>query len=102
MINVEDVVKKYQNCKDRDELVRQIKEYKSLALQHAGNMLQAGKFNMVAYKLQELCDKLPPPVIKTQNKSSYTVPVKTADISNEENKKINAEWEQKAGGKRGK
>ena len=97
MINVEAEVSKYKNCKDRDELVRRIKEYKSLALKYASDIVMAGQYNRVALKLQEICDKLPAPRLKKLSGSgTQSAPVKTATISNEETTKINADWEKKA------
>ena len=99
MINVEAEVSKHKNCKDRDELTKWIKEYKSLALKNATDIVAAGQYNMVALKLQEICDKLPPPRLKNIVPSSSNVPVKTASITSEENAKISAAWKQKAGKK---
>ena len=96
MINVEAEVSKYKNTKDRDELGRVIKEYKSLALQNATDIVMAGQYNMVALKLQEICDKLPQPSIKNVAHNTSSVPVKTAAISKEEKDKINAVWKKKA------
>jgi len=96
MVNVDAEVSKYKNCKDRDELVRRIKEYKGLALQHASDFVTAGQYNMVALKLQEVCDKLPAPRLKNIVPNAPNVPVKTANITNEENARISAAWKKKA------
>jgi len=96
MVNVEAEVSKYKACKDRDELERRINEYKNLALKHASNMGMAGQYNMVALKLQEICNKLPPPKLKRPADHINSVPVKTATITNEENIQIKAAWEKKA------
>jgi len=96
MINVEAEVSKHKNTKDRDELLRVIKEYKGHALQYASDIVIAGQYNMVALKLQEMCDKLPQPRIKNVIPSSSNVPVKTAAITREENAKIDAAWKKKA------
>ncbi|MDR2543493.1 MAG: hypothetical protein LBC80_08630 [Treponema sp.] len=93
MINVEAEVNKYKSSRDRDELGRRIYEYKSLALKHSHDIIKAGQYNMVALKLQEICDKLPAPILKRAGSNTHTAPVKTATITNEENKKINAAWE---------
>jgi hypothetical protein len=99
MINVEVEVSKHKNCKDRDELGMLIREYKNLALQSARDMALAGKYNSVALKLQEIYDKLPAPHLKNPGNSNLLgVPTKTANISSEENAKINAAWQKKTGG----
>ena len=100
MINVEAEVNKHKNCKDRDELVWQIKEYKNLALQNASDIVMAGQYNMVALKLQEICDKLPAPNLKRPGSSTSSAPTKTAKITNEEKKKISADWDKRAGSKK--
>jgi hypothetical protein len=94
MVSVEAEVSKYKNCKDRDELVRLIKEYKSQALQHASNLVLAGQYSSVALKLQDLCDKLPAPQLKHQA-SAPNVPVKTAKITSDEQARIDADWKKK-------
>lgn len=96
MVSVEAEVSKFKNCKDRDELIRQIKEYKNQALQHANNMTLAGQYNMVALKLQEICDKLPAPRLKNIVSSAPAAQTKTAKISKEEKVKINDAWNKKA------
>jgi hypothetical protein len=98
MINVEAEVSKHKNCRDRDELGRLIKEYKSLAVQYAQNIVAAGQYNKVALKLQEMCDKLPAPNLKYPTGNTLNVPVKTATISSDENNRINAAWRKKTGG----
>ena len=99
MINVDAEVNKHKNCKDRGELGRLVKEYKGLALQNASNIVMAGQYNMVAFKLQEICDKLPPPNLKNIVPNAQNVPVRTAKITSEEKAKISADWNKKAGGK---
>jgi hypothetical protein len=94
MTGIEAILDKYKNCKDHDELVRQIKEYKNLALQHAENLVLAGQYSSVAHKLQEICDKLPAPHI-IKHPTSTNTPVKTATITNEEHSKINDAWNKK-------
>ena len=96
MINVEAEVNKHKNCKDRGEFGRLIKEYKGLALQHASDMVLAGKYTMVAHKLQEMCDKLPAPNLKNVVGNTSNTPVKTAKISSEEKAKISADWSKRA------
>jgi hypothetical protein len=94
MINVEAEINKHRNCRDRDELTRQIKGYKDLALQHATNLVEAGQYTTVAHKLQEICDKLPAPqLVKYSNAQS--APVKTANITSEEQAKISDAWRRK-------
>ena len=101
MIKVEEVVSKYKNCRDRDELEKRIKEHMDLALKHASNIVMAGQHSMVAFKLKEICDKLPPPALKKiPGSTTQGPPTKTAAISNEENAQINAAWEERAGGTR--
>jgi hypothetical protein len=97
MINVEAEVSKYKSCKDRDELSRLISDYKNQALQCSNDIIKAGQYNMVAHKLQEICDKLPAPHFKNIVSSAQGAPVKTAKISNEEKAKINVAWSKKAG-----
>ena len=97
MINVEAEVGKHKNCKDRDELIRWINEYKGLALKSASDIYMAGQYNMVAMKLQEMCDKLPQPRLKNIVPGGSNMPTKTANITNEENAKISAAWNKKAG-----
>ena len=95
MTSVEAEVDKYKNCRDRDELIMLIKQYKDLALEHAANLVLAGQYTTVAHKLQEKCDKLPAPqLIKYPIGSAHT-PVKTAAISDEEQAKIDAAWRKK-------
>ena len=96
MIDVEAEVGKYKNCRDRDELGRQIKNYKSLALQYASNLVLAGQYSNVAHRLQEICDKLPAPqLIKYPAGSKRNSSVKTATITNEEQARISADWKNK-------
>jgi hypothetical protein len=96
MVSVEVELNKHKNCKDRDELVRLIKEYKNLALQHAANLALAGQYSTVALKLQEICDKLPAPhLFKYPAGSAQNAQVKTATITNEEQSRIDAEWKKK-------
>jgi len=96
MIDVEAEVNKYRNCKDRDELGRQIKSYKSLALQHAKNLVVAGQYSTVAQRLQEICDRLPAPHLIKYPSGTQNAQVKTATITGEERDKINADWKKKA------
>jgi hypothetical protein len=98
MPSVEAEVSKYKNCKDRDELVRAIKEYKNLAIQHAANLTAAGQYSSVALKLQEMCDKLPAPKLVKYPTGGGNVPVKTASITNEEQARIDAAWKKKTKG----
>jgi len=95
MISVDDEVNKYKNCKDRDELNRQIKNYKNLALQSASNLVLAGQYSTVAHRLQEICDKLPAQQIIKRPPGGRQKPVKTADITNEEQARIDADWQKK-------
>ena len=95
MTGVEAEVNKYKNCRDRDELIMLIKQYKDLALEHAANLVLAGQYTTVAHRLQEMCDKLPAPhLIKYPTGSAHT-PVKTAAITDEEQAKIDAAWRKK-------
>jgi len=97
VVNVENEVNKHKNCKDRDELTRLIKDYKNLAIQHAKNIVLAGQYNLVALKLQEHLDKLPAPNLKPIiGSSTNNVPVKTVNITREEEARINAAWKQRA------
>jgi hypothetical protein len=75
---------------------RLIQDYKNLALQSAKNFTLAGQYNMVALKLQEICDRLPAPNLKVHTDNTLGVPVKTANITDEEQERINAEWKNKA------
>lgn len=97
MINIEDELNKHKNCRDRDELGRLVKEYKNLALQHANNIVIAGQYNKVALKLQEICNKIPAPPMKKLPGNTRPAPVKTVTITDEENARISAAWNQKAG-----
>jgi len=96
LIDVEAEVNKHRNCKDRGELGRLITEYKNLAIQYAKNITVSGQYNMVAFKLQEIFDKLPSPSIKNTFSNTRPVPVKTPTITKEEQAKISAAWKQKA------
>jgi hypothetical protein len=98
-MNVEAEVNKYKTCRDRDELGRMIREYKSLAMQHATNMVMAGQYNMVARKLEEIFDKLPDPHLKNITVHKQEANVKTASITDAENARINADWKKKTGKK---
>ncbi|MCL2264530.1 MAG: hypothetical protein FWC22_00695 [Treponema sp.] len=102
MINVDAEVSKYKNIKDRDEIGRIIKEYKDLTLQHANDMILAGRYNSVVLRLQEIHDKLPAPPLKRIPVGTSGSPTKTAKITKEEKVKINDAWNKKAnkGGKR--
>ena len=101
MVNADAEINKYKNCKDKDELGRRIKEYRDLTLQHASNIVIAAQYNMVALKLQKIYDQLPAPKLKKTASIPKNQPVKTATITNEENAKISAAWEQKAGARKG-
>jgi len=98
MVDVEAEVNKHRNCKDRAELGRLIQDYKGLAIQYAKNFVVAGQYNMVAFKLQEICDRLPSSPLKSIPGSKQGAKVKTATITSEEQAKINAAWRQKAKG----
>ena len=100
MINVEAEVNKHKNCKDRDELGRQIKNYKNLALQHAANLIEAGSYNMIIAKLQEIYDKLPAPNLKHAIINTAAPAKKTANITKEEQAKINEAWKNQVKGNR--
>ena len=98
MIDVETEIKKHANCKERDKLGVAIREYKNLAMQHAANFSLAGKYNQVAFKLQEVYDKLPAPNLKNVTAgATHHVATKTSTISKEEEAKINAAWKKKTG-----
>ena len=100
MINVEAEVSKHKNCKDRDELVGLIKEYKNLAIKNAHDIFAAGQYNMVAHKLQEICDKLPGPNLKISTGGSpQNTPVKSAKITKEEKVRISDAWNKRTGNK---
>jgi hypothetical protein len=58
-------------------------------------MVVSGQYNMVAHKLQEICDRLPAHHIKHQA-GAHGGPVKTANISSDEQSRINADWKKKA------
>ena len=95
-MNVEAEVNKFRTCKDHDELLRQIKKYKNLAVQHAANLVTAGQYSSIALKLQEIHDKLPAQKLKKPiTSNTQKVTVKTASISKEEQKKIDDEWKNK-------
>jgi len=100
MVNVEAEVNKHKN-KSRDLIEKQIQEYKYLAREHAQDIYTAGQYNMVAFKLQEIFDKLPAPRLKNVPGSGHdNIAVKTASISRDEKAKINAAWKKKAGSTR--
>jgi len=96
ILDVDFEVNKYKNSKDRDELTRLIKEYKKLAMENASDFNIAGKYNSIAFKLQEICDKLPPPVLKNPLANKKSVATKTANLTKEEQARIEKEWKQKA------
>jgi len=98
MIGVEAEVNKYKNCRDRDELLRAIKEYKNQALQHATNLVLAGQYSTVALRLQEICDKLPAPQLVKYPAGKTGDQVKTATVTREEQAKIDAAWRKKTRG----
>jgi len=97
MINVEAEVNKHKNIKNKDELTMIIKGYKSLAIQHANDLMTAGQINSVVFKLQEICDKLPAAPLKKIPTGKSGAQTKTAKISSDEKAKINAAWRKKAG-----
>jgi len=97
MINVEAEVNKHKACTDRGKLERLIQEYKSLALQYAKDFTAAGQYNMVAQRLQKICDRLPAPYLKNPSGNTSSAPVKTATITSEEDARIKAAWKQRAG-----
>jgi len=99
MINVETEVSKFKDCKDRDEIARQIKEYKSLALQCSSDIFLAGQYDMVAHKLQVIHDKLPAPRLKRIPTAGPAAQTKTASITKAEKVKIEDAWSKKAGGR---
>jgi hypothetical protein len=96
ILDVDFEVNKYKNSKDRDELTRLIKEYKKLAMENASDFNTAGKYNSIAFKLQEICDKLPPPQLKNPLANKKSVATKTANLTREEQARIEREWKQKA------
>jgi len=96
MLDVEAEVNKHRNCKDKAELGRLIQDYKGLAIQYAKNFVLAGQYNMIAFKLQEICDKLQGPRLKNPAVGAHSAQVKTANITSEEQAKIDAAWRQKA------
>jgi len=96
VLDVDFEVNKHKNCKDRDELTMLIKEYKNLAMQNATDFSIASKYNSVAFKLQEICDKLPAPNIKNPAINKKSVATKTANLTQEEKARIEREWKQKA------
>lgn len=96
MIDVETEINKHKNCRDRDELGMLIKEYKNLAIEHAKNLVLAGQYNTVALKLQEICDKLPPPHLKNPVISKQNAPIKTVTINREEQARISDAWKKRA------
>ena len=98
-MNVEAEVNKHKNCRDREVLEKQIQEYKFQAREHAQDMYMAGQYNMVAHKLQEICDKLPAPRLKNVGGGAYNAPSKTATIGKDERDKIDAAWKKRAGKK---
>jgi hypothetical protein len=92
MIDIENEVNKHKNIKDRDELVRLINDYKNLAIQNATNLAMAGQYSAVAHKLQEICDRLPAPKLVKYPTGAQGAPSKTANITSEEQKRIDADW----------
>jgi len=89
-MDVEAEVNKHKTT-DRAELERRIQEYKNLAIQNATNLVAAGQYSMVARKLQEICDKLPAPKL-VNYPTGQGGPSHTAKITNEEQARINADW----------
>jgi len=96
IVNVEAEVNKYKS-KGRDEIERAIQDFKSLAMQHAKDFTLAGQYNMVAQKLREICDKLPPPNLRPHTNSAPRASVKTVALNKEDKAKIDAAWEKRAG-----
>jgi len=94
-MNVQAEIDKHKNVNDRDELGRIIKDYKGLALQYANDIVLAGQYNMVAFRLQERYDKMPGPRLKSIPTGSAPAQTKTAKISKDEKAKINAAWSRK-------
>ncbi|MDR0290443.1 MAG: hypothetical protein LBI06_05855 [Treponema sp.] len=94
LIDIEGEVNKHRTCRDRNQLEIHIQDYKALARKHAMNFALAGQYNTVAFKLQEICDKLPATHLKHID-HSHAVPVKTAKISDQEKDRISAAWKQK-------
>ncbi|MDR0316613.1 MAG: hypothetical protein LBH97_06910 [Treponema sp.] len=97
IIDVEAEVNKHRTCKDRSKLEQLIQEYKSLALQHAVNFTLTSQYNSVAFKLQEIYDRLPAAHIKNLPGSTHATPSKTAAITSEEKNRIDAAWKKKTG-----
>jgi hypothetical protein len=97
IVNVDAEVNKHKGCRDRNELEKHIQEYKSLALQYAKNFTVAGQYNMVAQRLQAICDRLPAPNLKNLAVRASSAPVKTATITSEEDARIKAAWKERAG-----
>ena len=85
-------INKLKNCKNRDELERHIKEYKNLALAHASNLKVAGHYNMIALKLQAICDKLPAQHLK---RPPGIARIQSAMITRKEKARIDAAWEER-------
>jgi hypothetical protein len=96
IVNVEAEVNKYK-IKGREEIERAIQDYKNLAIQHAKDFTLAGQYNMVAQKLREICNKLPPPNLRPHTSNAPRASVKTVAINSEDKAKINAAWEKRAG-----
>jgi len=99
VVNVEGEINKHKTCRDRGELEKAIQEYKNLAMEYATNFTLAGQYNMIAHKLQEICDRLPAPNLVRHSSGGSNIPVKTVSITNEDEAKINAAWKQRAGSK---
>jgi hypothetical protein len=99
IIDVQKEINKYKG-KGRDELEKVIQEYKNQAIQHAVDFNLAGQYNMVAQKLREICDKLPAPNLKHVTHNRPNTPIKTANLSHEDDAKINDAWKQRVGGKK--
>jgi hypothetical protein len=97
MIDVEAEVNKHRNIKERDKLQVAINGYKNLARQHAANLVLAGQYSTVAFKLQEICDRLPAPNLKGRTGSTASASTKTATITGEEKSRIKDAWKQKTG-----
>jgi hypothetical protein len=94
-MDVEAEVNKYKNIRDRTELEKGIQEYKNLAIQNATNLVAAGQYSMVARRLQEICDRLPPPKLVNYPAGTKGGSAKTADITSEEKVRISADWKKR-------
>jgi hypothetical protein len=97
-MDVEAEVNRHKTCRDRSKLEMLIQEYKGLAIQYATNFVMASQYNEVAHKLQKICDSLPAPHLKNIPGTTHGgAPVKTANITSEEDARIKDAWRQKTG-----